>query len=292
MRILLYTVILLLAAQSVFSQEPREMLLADVDSLCVHYWDNYDFEDIAPLQTPDMVLEYIFYLQHLPIGDAKKYIIQTLEQSVRNKEIYRQFVFLFERYLYDKDSYFENEDLYETVLKHVISLPDTDSLRRIIPEYQFEMIALNRTGNKANDIEITLFDESKVRLYDIDGEYILLMFANPECPVCKRTAAKVYDSETIKYASDSGRLRTVCVFLDDVATSYNMDAYPENWIKGYDAEGRIMDECLYEIRQMPALYLLDQDKTVIVKEKALEYIEFVLHDIISVGRKTERKEQA
>ena len=45
-----------------------------------------------------------------------------------------------------------------------------------------------------------------------------------------------------------------------------MTVYPEHWYNGFDPDLVIRGENLYNVRAIPSLYLLDRNKTVIMKD--------------------------
>ena len=55
-----------------------------------------------------------------------------------------------------------------------------------------------------------------------------------------------------------------------------MPVYPAEWFNGFDPDMVIRTETLYDVRAIPSLYLLDEDKTVIMKDapehKVFDYL--------------------
>ena len=52
---------------------------------------------------------------------------------------------------------------------------------------------------------------------------------------------------------------------------------PPSWINGYDAGCVVREKSLYDLHAIPALYLLDRDKRVLVKDSTdVPYIEEVI----------------
>ena len=48
--------------------------------------------------------------------------------------------------------------------------------------------------------------------------------------------------------------------------------YPKNWICGFDEGKTIVKGRLYEINQFPSIYLLDENKRVLIKEADYELL--------------------
>ena len=58
------------------------------------------------------------------------------------------------------------------------------------------------------------------------------------------------------------------IYIDEDLKAWKeyMPVYPEDWYNGYDPDYVIRTDVLYNVRAIPSLYLLDKDKTVIMKD--------------------------
>jgi hypothetical protein len=48
---------------------------------------------------------------------------------------------------------------------------------------------------------------------------------------------------------------------------------PQQWLHGYDPGMAITRRRLYDVKAIPTIYLLDSDKTVILKDTSIEAVE-------------------
>ncbi len=66
----------------------------------------------------------------------------------------------------------------------------------------------------------------------------------------------------------SGRLAVVNVYIDEDIEAWKgyQDYYPDEWFNGYDPSFSIRQDIKYNVRAIPSLYLLDADKTVLMKD--------------------------
>ena len=85
-------------------------------------------------------------------------------------------------------------------------------------------------------------------------------------------------SSGINSLVSSGRLKVVDIYIDhevDVWKS-KIAEYPSVWINGYDHNFKIREDLLYHVRAIPSMYLLDKEKTVLMKDapdqKLLQYL--------------------
>ena len=65
-----------------------------------------------------------------------------------------------------------------------------------------------------------------------------------------------------------GTMAVLNIYIDEDLEAWRsyMPIYPENWYNGFDPDFVIRGETLYNVRAIPSLYLLDRNKTVIMKD--------------------------
>lgn len=66
----------------------------------------------------------------------------------------------------------------------------------------------------------------------------------------------------------SGALAVVNIYIDEDIQGWRdyMPIYPEEWYNGFDPDLVIRNDNLYYVRAIPSLYLLDEEKRVILKD--------------------------
>ena len=66
----------------------------------------------------------------------------------------------------------------------------------------------------------------------------------------------------------SGFLAVVNVYIDEDIQAWMdyMPIYPTEWHNGFDQDQAVRTEGLYSVRAIPSLYLLDNEKRVILKD--------------------------
>ena len=142
-----------------------------------------------------------------------------------------------ERYLGDSDSPLHSDGIYAQLLR---ALPETP--QRV---WLLEQLAKNRVGSRAADVLVTTKDGKRMRLYDIKEEQTLLIFYDPDCRRCQRLEALLEQKPQIV---QNPRLKVVRKDVND--------------LKGE-----------YYVPHTPALYLLDKEKRVVLKEMSVEELE-------------------
>ncbi len=244
---------------------------AQGEFLAVHYWDNMNFADtvyIGKDVTEQTFVNYLAFILPAPGNIAEASINTLFDKARANLDVYNYFTEKAEHYLYDPNSPYRNEDLYIAVLRNIISWDGLDGIYKLRPEAQLEMALKNRVGEQATDLVLTLSSGRKIRLYDVEAEYTLLYFANPDCSACAQTTGELGHSEIIRHLLDSGELKIVTVYPDENLALWNahLGDLPADWINTYDAAKQLRGEELYDMRAIPSLYLLDRDKRVLLKD--------------------------
>ena len=105
-------------------------------------------------------------------------------------------------------------------------------------------------------------------LHGIKAPLTLLFFSNPGCNACMDIINVLKGEPAISDMIASGRLAVLNIYIDEDLQGWRdyMPVYPEEWYNGFDPDLVIRGETLYNVRAIPSLYLLDRDKTVIMKD--------------------------
>lgn len=262
--------------------------LTDTDAraeyLVMHYWDKFDFDDEKLISMPEVTeqafVDYINILYYVPFAKAEESLKFTLSRAEQNSKMYEYFGTLFEKYYYEANSPFMNEEFYIPVLKELVSsklLNDSDKSRY---SFQLDMSMKNRVGSSATDFTFTLSSGVSRKLSSVKSEYLILMFSNPDCSTCAAVTDAMLKSEVLnKVYAMNNTTRTMITTLnvypfediDDWETQ--LPSLPSNWINAYDKGMTITKQKLYDIKATPTIYLLDSNKKIILKDTTLETIE-------------------
>lgn len=252
--------------------------------LVFHYWDRFDFTNRRLIDraeiTEQAFVDYINILGHVPREKANESLVYTLEKASVDSLMYRHLVALFEKYLYDPNSPFRNEEMYIPVLNEAVRSSSITEERRSTLLFQQEMVLKNRVGKRAANFLYTLPSGQSKGLYDLKSEYTLLIFSNPGCNTCEVVIKKLEQSKELNRAfsmNTPGRtmLTILTVYPDEDIDEWisHLDKMPATWIHGYDKGMVITHKKLYDIKAIPTLYLLDKEKKVILKDISIETLE-------------------
>jgi hypothetical protein len=245
---------------------PAELLQQRID----HYWDDFNFEEgerVRELNREQLVYALSEYVSIIPPEKADSLMRTLIRRASTSHDMLDYFATLCEIVLHNPNSPLRNDEYYIPVLEELVASPLLDEYERIAPAYDLEIALKNRIGRAATDFEYTLEDGSTGRLYDIKANYTILMFSNPECPLCGEIMRQIASSQLLSALLEHGVLKVLTIYPDEDIAHWRkyLDNIPAEWIKGYD-NGLLSKERLYNLSAIPALYLLDRDKHVLIKD--------------------------
>lgn len=260
--------------------EPSER----ISFLVSHFWDRFDFSDRDLIQRPEITeqafVDYINFLLSVPKEEVDRSLLYTLDKASSDTISYRHFASLFEKYYYNPNSPFRNEEYYLPLLQQFIQSPllPEEAISRY--EFQLDMALKNRIGQKSNDFHYTLAFDLTFTLYELQSEYTLLIFTNPGCSTCEAVIKQLNNSKPLNDAlAMNSPKRTMLAILnlypdqDIDAWRANLPNMPTRWINAFDKEMEITRKRLYDIKAIPTIYLLDKEKKVILKDTSIEAVE-------------------
>lgn len=247
--------------------------------LISHYWDNFSFADTTWLATPDQIeqafSDYLSLLPHTTPKVVTASIGGILDKSLAQQSVFNWFIEMFDKYLYDVNSPFRDEERYAVVVEHIVNSPDVDEIYKLRPKAQLEQIKKNRPSNIASDFTYTLANGKKGTLHGIKADYTLLFFYDPECPDCRHTREFLQQSEQVTNLVNSGKLKILALYPDEDIETWKAyrSAIPSAWLNACDGTAaKKIKSKLYAIRAIPSLYLLDRNKRVLLRDAVIEQV--------------------
>ena len=219
-------------------------------------------------------------LGQVPLGEGGKAVarlydqVDAFERKYPESNVFEELGRLVRHYLYDPNSPVRNEDLYGEFVERLGKSDLIDNGYRMGYEWDARMCRLNRVGTPAADFAFT-DTRGRIRtLYSIKSDYTVLIFGNPGCKACQEIMEAMAATPEIAALIDAGRLQVVDVYIDREIDDWkaHVAEYPKNWINGYDHNYAIRTELIYNVRGIPSVYLLDRDKTVLMKDAPQENV--------------------
>ena len=214
-------------------KEPEERMAY----MLTHFWQDYSFADSTAMNREvgeQGMVDFLNLMQHADSVTAVLGAGVLADSLVAHPSALSFFEGLMAHYLDDSDSPLYSDVVYAHLLR---ALPETP--QRV---WLLEQLAKNRVGSRAADILVTTSDGKRIRLYSIKAEQTLLIFYDPDCRRCQRLDAQL---EQEPLFVQNPRLRVVRKDMNEL-------------------EGE------YYVPHTPALYLLNAEKRVVLKETNLQ----------------------
>ncbi len=250
--------------------------------LAAHYWDLYNFKDTAALsdsvRTESAYAGFLQILPHISGQKAKEALTGLMDASSVNKNVFQFFTALSQKFLYDPNSPFRNEEFYIPVLQYLVASPKLPDIYKTRYKYQLKKALKNRPGNTASDFIYTMQSGEKHKMSAICADYTLLFFNNPGCHDCREVKDYMSESAVIsklarQKTGGTVKLVVLAVYIDQDLSVWEKAVYPDFMINGYDAGQVIQKNELYDLKAIPTMYLLDKNKKVILKDAPIRKIE-------------------
>lgn len=221
-----------------------------------HYWQNYKPE-VDSVSLEQAFTDWVALTDYASRAVAVKSLLAGYDKAPE------RILPLAEKYLYDPNSPYRDEDFYGALAAH-IGTPEMLALAKVC--------ALNPVGSKAADFVWEDARGCRHHLYEIKAGYTILFFSNPGCNACKGIIDEIGASQAIQAALQAGYVAVVNIYIDEDLDAWRdyLPAYPKTWHTGFDPLMILRSDTLYHIRAIPSVYLIAADKTVLLKDAPTE----------------------
>ena len=254
--------------------------------MAVNYWNGltdpsraYPFDSllvsgVLKSDVEQKFADWTMFLDMVPLSVADKAVGKLYDRAVAcerqdtSSNVFETFSALADKYLYDPNSPLRNEDHYNSFARRLSSCDLVEPSLRGKYRYEAEMTSLNRMGTVAADFRFSDKNGRTHTLHGIEAPMTLLFFSNPGCEACMNIIQVLKGDQRISSMISSGALAVLNIYIDEDLQAWReyMPIYPEEWYNGFDPDLVIRTDNLYSVRAIPSLYLLDNDKRVIMKD--------------------------
>ena len=241
-----------------------------------HFFDNISLTDERLLRTPILYSRLDAFFRNVVI-QAPDSINKEIDKIIRICESdYKIFqfvsVFLFNHFreseIMGHDAVMVKlaDDIYLSGKADWVSKEFKDDLKK-----QIDLIRPNLIGNKAVDLVMNSYKGIFVSLYDIEKDFTILYFWEPDCGHCKEATPKLkeYYEQTHDYTYE---VFAVCTTAEKDKWSKYIEENKLTWINGWDPERSSHFDYYYNVQSTPMIYILDKNKKIIAKKIDVEDI--------------------
>lgn len=244
------------------------------DSL-LHCWDNFPFQNTFEHWYQDSLAHrFDRFAKKLPLlsdNDRLRAVSRMLDKASANKQAYHLVAKLSGTYFYGEAMFVGQDEVYEEVLKHLISSGQLSDTEKIRPKFRLDLLKKNAVGQVASDFSFTLRDGHKTSLYKIPEDIRIVIFFDPSCIRCQALVNRLRHHATLNRAIQTQKLQVlaICISEDIPAWERIKHDLPQNWIVGLGSND-IQEKLLYDLHDFPAIYVLSGNRKVIYKNLPVE----------------------
>lgn len=243
------------------------------DWMAKNYWNLFPASDTAYIESEELKNAFAMWtmlLLETPLEVATVAINHNLTKMAAAEPLmHDEFIRLGEGFLGDPNSEMRNDNLFIALLDYIIASPAVDSLNKIRPQALRSMTLKNRVGDTANNFTWRNATDTKGSLHAIKTPLTLLFFYTPGCESCKELIAAISNNPLIKEMVANKKIQLLAIYTELDTTEW--EEYQTNigkeWINGMTDNKFDTDEP-FAIRSTPSIYLLDNNKKVLVRDAA------------------------
>ena len=263
-----------------------------------HYWDRFNFADTTLIHRPETTEQgFANFIDLLPrvapstatlgikaLADHLYNIKTGKEDDSKTPELIRDyFATLTEKYLGDSESPLHNDLLYAQFLDVMSANKFASMAERTRNEYMARNLKKNLPGTTATDFVYIDRKNQQHQLYNLKAKYTLLYFYDPDCDHCHETAAQI--ATMPETSSPAISVLAIYPYSDSDMWKTKKSRMPATWTEGYSPDGQITTDDIYYIKSVPSVYLLDEQKRVVLKNPSITLLQNTLRKLTATATK-------
>jgi thiol-disulfide isomerase/thioredoxin len=252
-----------------------------------HYFDYVDLSSEVLLRSPVMMKKVDFYLEKMTPQSADS-IIKALDVILplaqNGEECFR---YLFIQYI---NEYGQTQTLnFDKIFVHLVNtwintgkaeFLEPDVKRKLVEKAsKMEPILI---GKPAPGITVQDQQGNPVDLYEIDAEYMVMVFWKPDCPTCQKAAPYLVKFAD-KYKPQGVDVFAVCVTQGDESSTCwdyaDEKGYSERFLNTIDPYNSSRFYQKYDVRTTPRIMILNKDKEILVNMCGAQQLEEIFEAV-------------
>ena len=240
-----------------------------------HYWDRIDFAD-STWSDREYTLKAEFarwaeltLALYYEYGEAMSHTL--VERAKANPTLLTMFMSMADDCFRNPNSPYRCEELYIPMLEVALT-SNVEEEYKYIYQKHLTTALMNRQGSTASDFAYTTASGTNGTLHALKSKHTLLYFFNPGCHDCGRVSQIIATSSTVNDLIKTQKLTVLALYPDEDMTAWNEHEgeNPSKWITARFSVQSERDK--YDLPAIPNLYLLDENKTVVMKDATVEEI--------------------
>lgn len=250
-----------------------------------HFWDGIEITDPGLLRSPLLNNKILDYLDNVVVQQVDTVIQEVdimLNKAQENPEAFRYLLITFTNKYVNPKINGHDEVFVHLVDKYYLTglatWTDEATIKKL--DERAASIRPNFIGEPAHPFILQDTLGTDYALYDIRAKYTVLYFYDPDCGHCKKATPLLYES----YAD----LRAKDVEVLAICTTTDKDRWQEfiiennlDWPNLADLTGVTHIKFYYDVRSTPTVYILDEEKKIILKKIASEDVPDIIDQLIT-----------
>lgn len=239
-----------------------------------HFFDNIDLTDDRLIRTPILQARLEAFFTNVVIQSAdsiNREIDKIIRKCESNPKMFQFIaVYLFNHFreseIMGHDAVLVKlaDDIYLSGKADWISNDFKNDLQR-----QVELLRHNLIGLKAKDLIMNSYKGIYVSLYDIEKDFTILYFWEPNCGFCKEYTPKLRDYYQ-RAKDEDVEVFAVCTISNKEEWSKYIEDNKLTWINGWDPDRSTRFDYYYNVQSTPMIYILDKNKKIIAKKISID----------------------
>jgi len=258
-----------------------------------HFWDDVNLADERLVRTPFIepkLDEYYKYYVAINPDSVIKEVKYMLLYARESKEMYRYLLAKFTNKYINPEIMGQDKVFLYLFKEHYLKGDTTiltDKDKKTVMDRGWNLW-FTMIDDPAVPLDLVNRDGKKESLYDVKGNYTLVIFWDPNCGHCKETVPKIDSIYRAKWKALGMKIYAVNI---DEATikawnEFIANHHLEEWTHVYEpkamreketAEGKMNFRQAYDVYKTPTIYLLDEQKRILAKQLDVEGFDEVLN---------------
>jgi peroxiredoxin len=250
-----------------------------------HFWDGIDITDPGLLRSPLLHNKIMDYLDNVVVQQVDTVIMEVdklLQLSQANPEAFRYLLItLTNKYVTPKINGHDEVFVHlvdQYYLTGLATWTDEATVKKL--EERAASIRPNFIGDPAHPFILQDTLGTDYALYDIKAKYTVLYFYDPDCGHCKKSTPLLYDAYA-DLQSKNVEVLAICTTTDKERWQEFIIDNDLNWTNLADLTGVTHIKFYYDVRSTPTVYILDEEKKILLKKIPSENIPEIIDQLIS-----------
>lgn len=249
------------------------------DWLAENFWNKLNVksqEAVDQAKLNDAFYVYATTIQYATKDKVTAAVDKLMKSIQKNPMLLYQMTKAAEETIYGPRAEFWIDELYARILSSSLANKKFPKSKRARYELQLKQLEHSLIGGAPNRFEFIRSNGEHARYFPMSTPTILI-FGDPECEDCRMAKLRMQSNVTFNKAVTDGKINVLFIIPDpEEGWEKKSDDFPKNWTVG----GSETVSDLYDIREIPEIYLIGADGKIIAKhinakqamEKAMELL--------------------